>query len=157
MLDGPQPNGSGYLAVFFSEIVGIWTGDPVFGSFPTHAQLAQRIMDGFSADQATGDAYFYAHLGCQIQRPNAGFFPEGARTLMEECAESFACWRIEDLMSSVRAGGFRVQRPESSLVKLVNGVANGLIRATQTLSYLSGWFVVCAGEQHLTAADGEAL
>ena len=76
---------------------------------------------------------------------------------MEERAESFTCLRIKDLMGSVRAGGLRMQCTESSLMKIVNSVANGLIVAAQALSYPRGWFSLCACQQHLAAADGEAL
>src|SRR5712692_7642285 len=112
---------------FFPDVVRIRTGDPVFGSFPANAQLAKRIVDGFSAHQSAGDAYLHAHLSCQIERPNAGVFAKVPRTLVQQRTQLFTPLSVEDLMGRVRARGFGLERSQSSLVKIVNGVAKRLI------------------------------
>ena len=71
-------------SLFFPDVIGIGTGDPVFGTFPPHAQKLERIADRFSTDGSAGNTYGEAHLGCQFQRPDAGVFAKAARTLMQQ-------------------------------------------------------------------------
>jgi hypothetical protein len=113
--------------MFFPDVVGIRTGDPVFGAFPADAEVAKRIADRFSTDGSAGDAYGEAHLGGQLQRPDARLLAKGARTLMQERSQPLAALFIEDLLGRVRTRGFGLERSQSSLVKIVNGVTNRLI------------------------------
>ena len=69
----------------------------------------------------------HAHLGCQIERPNAGVFAKVPRTLVQQRTQLFAPESVEDLVGRVRARGFRLERCDPSLVEIVNGIANRLI------------------------------
>ncbi len=108
MWDGLVPDGSGCPAGVFPEILRIRAGDPVFGSFPTDAQLAKRIADSFSTDCSAGDANCHTYLGGQIQRPDTRVFPEDMWTLVQKSTEPFTPLGVEDLVSGVWSGGFRV-------------------------------------------------
>lgn len=61
--DEPELNGSDYPVCFFPEIVGIRTTNPVFRTFPANAQLAKRIVDGFSAHQSARDPNGHTYFG----------------------------------------------------------------------------------------------
>ena len=64
--DDQRLRASGRPGGFFPDVLGIRTGDPVFGPSPSHSQLGQRVTDGLSA----GYAHRGTHLGCQIECPN---------------------------------------------------------------------------------------
>ena len=157
MSDGPGPGGSERPDVFFSDVVGIRTGDPVFGSLPAHAQLGQRVVDGLPAHASAGDAHCHTHLGRQFQRPDAGVLAERAWALVQQRTQPVAPLRIDDLVGRVRPRRFGLQRSEPALVKIVDGVAHRLIIAAHQTGDCGRRLSLGAGQQHLATADGEAF
>ena len=93
---GPSPAGSADRAVFFSGICGIGTRDPMFGPLPRHSQAAEGHTNGFVADQARRQALGKTDLGGQRERPPAGGFAEGPRTLVQQRPEGLAGASVED-------------------------------------------------------------
>jgi hypothetical protein len=122
---------------FFSERVGIRTGNPVCGSFPTHSHVSKSVVNGFAAHQSAGDAYLSASFGGQVQCPETGVAAKGSRTLVQKGAHPFTRLRVKDLMGRVRARQCRVQCRQFPLVSIVHGVADGLLIAARALS--SSW------------------
>src|SRR5207245_7419515 len=99
--DGQPPGRSGGPGFFFPEVIGIRTGDPVFGPLPAHTQLGQRIVDGLPAHASAGDATRHTHLGRQLERPDARVLAESAWTLVQQRTQPFASLRIDDLSTRV--------------------------------------------------------
>jgi len=110
--------------VFFPDGVRIRTGEEVAGSFPAHAQLGQRIVDGLPAHSSAGDASLDAHLGRQLKRPDTGVLAKSAWTLVQQRTQPFTPLRIDDLGDRMRPRRFRLQRSQTALVKIVDGVAH---------------------------------
>ena len=75
---------------------------------------------------------------------------------MQERTQPFAPLGIEDLMGGVRPRGFGLQRGRPSLVKIVDGVANGLVVAAKVMGYRRCRLPFSASQQHLAAAYGKA-
>src|SRR2546429_4466044 len=115
------------------------------------------MADGFSTHRSAGDANRNAYLGCQIQRPDTRVFAEDARTLVQESAEPFARLRVEDLMGRVWSRGFGPERAESSLMKIMDGITDGLIGAANETGYQSCRLSISACYQPLATPDGKAL
>ena len=68
---------SGGRGGFFSRVLRIGTGNPLLGALPANAQAQQRRADGFARDYGRRQALGTAHLGGQIERPEAGRISEG--------------------------------------------------------------------------------
>jgi len=70
-------------ATFFSGIVRIRAGDPVFGPLPIGAESLQGTTHGFIAQTPLAHALLPADLGRQRERPEAGGLAKRARGLMQ--------------------------------------------------------------------------
>src|SRR5882762_2123766 len=83
--------------------------------------------------------------------------PKVARTLMQQRSQPFTPLFVEDLIGRMWTRGFGLQRGQSSLVKIVDRIANRLIATADETGNGGRRFALGAGQQHLTTADGEAL
>src|SRR4029453_16074971 len=59
--DGSRRALSAGRVVFFSDVCGIGTGDPVFGPLPADAEACQRPANGFAPDGAGREAPAHSH------------------------------------------------------------------------------------------------
>src|SRR5437764_15320511 len=66
------PQGKIAIQLFFPDVVGIGTGDPVFGSPPAHLEPFERETVGRAAPLVLRPAHFLAHVSRRAQRPPAG-------------------------------------------------------------------------------------
>src|SRR5579859_2037459 len=109
------------------------TGDPVFGTFPGDLQLRERRADGFVADQAWRDALGERDLGGEGERPDAGVLAESTRALMQYGTQLRATGEAEHRVGVLGAGGPGLQGRQATLVKIVQGIVDGLVSAVEVV------------------------
>src|SRR5262249_50858813 len=82
--DGAASSGSDGRAAFFSQVLRIWTGDPVLGALPAHAQALEGLADRLVADLQGAEALGETHLGGPRQGPETARLAKLARAAVQE-------------------------------------------------------------------------
>lgn len=102
------------------------TGDPVFGSLPSHSQPQERLPNGLDTHQVLGEPLLEADLCCQRQGPHAGLFPREAWRLVQHGTQRFACGLIKLGRDCLWSGRLLLEASDAFLLKGMERIAYGL-------------------------------
>ena len=124
----------------------------MLGPLPRHPQPAESQTNGFVADQPRREALGKTDLRGQRERPSACGLAKGPRTLVQQRLEGLAGPRVEEHRYRVWPRRLRLEHGEATLVKRMNGVAHGLVGATQMARNRGRRLPLGTGEEYLAAA-----
>ena len=109
------------VASFFTQVIRIRAGNPMFGTHPVNPEALQRGSHRLDAHQALHQLVFVAGLASQGQlRKQAGFLPKFPRALVQDLFQFFSTLIRKFGCGFVRTPRTRLQNLQPLLIELLD-------------------------------------
>jgi hypothetical protein len=129
----------------------------VLGATPANAQAFEGQADGLAAELPRRPGTDVADLGDALEGPQAAGLGEQARASMQQFLQRFGEGGIEEGAGGVRPGGLLLQAGQPLAAEGMDGVADGGTGAAEAAGDVRRSLAIGAGEQDLTATQGEGI
>ena len=115
---------------------------------PGGAQRRQGTTHGCIVQTPLAHAWLPAHLGCQRERPQAGWLATRSRRLMSEVSSTVTIGSLESRLGLLGTVGLREQALRSRAMKGLDHVPHCWDSATDERHAEPGRLPTCIGEHH---------
>src|SRR5215217_3735517 len=133
------PGASAGRGALFSRVLGVGADNPALGAQPAHPHPLQSSSHGLRAHSPLGNPLLEAHLGGQLQRPQARVLAELPGTSMKHLAQPLGPPLLEASVYPLGSRRALAQRfSEAPLVEALHGAARRLGIAAQRAGNLVG-------------------
>jgi hypothetical protein len=151
----PAAQDLNWSRLFWVRIVPIGTTNPIFGSSPVDAYLAQHIADIVRTHGARGDPFTLTRLGEQGQGLDTGLVPKLTRRQANQFSQSFSSSLIKGTLRFPSAVGLLVQATQAFPFEGTNHLTHSLAATVQIGCDLVRRLASRAAQQDLAATHGE--
>ena len=124
---------------------------------PPDAQTRQRRADCLWADLLGRQPFGIRDFSRQGQRPQAGGFAKIARALVQQGAQALGLFLLKSPLNVVRNGRARLETGQSRLIEGPDGIAHGLVTATQLLADAASRRATRIRQQYLAAPHHKGI